>query len=278
LDKIIFTLRDLLANEEDSLSSMSLDDEDDDEYDIDSDVSSVASSDASSVSTVTSLFQKIISFANHLFGPKKNLIQYVSYQFAMTIDSLPDNTYINVKEFQFKKAHLKTVTREIWERYGDKFGNDYNKIDVGNRVYIKFETGLLLVLYRLSYPHRVRPEIEERFRLNIYHLSVTLRFFFDKLYDIAILYLTDISLWEHKLPSYAHLVREKCGGDYYLNVYTFIDGTIRRICRPVRNQKAAYSGHKRYHGIKFQSVFGPEGFYMSLHGPYMQVHDTILAC
>jgi hypothetical protein len=105
LDKMIFTLNDLLADEEDSLSSMSLDDDDDDEYDIDSDVSSVESSDASSVSTVTSLFQKIISFANHLFGPKKNLIQYVSYQFAMTIDSLPNNNYINVKEFRFKKAH-----------------------------------------------------------------------------------------------------------------------------------------------------------------------------
>ena len=32
----------------------------------------------------------------------------------------------------------------------------------------------------------------------------------------------------------------------------FIDGTVRPIPRPVKNQKILYSGHKRVHCIKFQ--------------------------
>ena len=32
----------------------------------------------------------------------------------------------------------------------------------------------------------------------------------------------------------------------------FIDGTIRPIARPTRNQRIMYSGHKRTHCLKFQ--------------------------
>ncbi|GAU94737.1 hypothetical protein RvY_06460 [Ramazzottius varieornatus] len=39
----------------------------------------------------------------------------------------------------------------------------------------------------------------------------------------------------------------------------FIDGTMRPTCRPSRSQKAAFSGHKRQHGIKFQFLMYPNG-------------------
>ncbi|KAF4039388.1 putative DDE Tnp4 domain-containing protein [Phytophthora infestans] len=32
--------------------------------------------------------------------------------------------------------------------------------------------------------------------------------------------------------------------------FEFIDGTVRRICRPTRHQKQAYSGHKKMHAFK----------------------------
>jgi DDE superfamily endonuclease len=41
----------------------------------------------------------------------------------------------------------------------------------------------------------------------------------------------------------------------------------KKNCRPIHNQRQAYSGHKRHHGMKFQSVTGPEGFFMSFYGP-----------
>ena len=36
------------------------------------------------------------------------------------------------------------------------------------------------------------------------------------------------------------------------NCWGFIDGTVRPIARPKRNQRIMFSGHKRVHCIKFQ--------------------------
>ena len=36
------------------------------------------------------------------------------------------------------------------------------------------------------------------------------------------------------------------------NGWGFIDGTLRPCCRPIRNQRILFSGHKRTHGLKFQ--------------------------
>ncbi|XP_028412517.1 uncharacterized protein LOC114535396 [Dendronephthya gigantea] len=38
------------------------------------------------------------------------------------------------------------------------------------------------------------------------------------------------------------------------NCWGFVDGTARPIARPIYNQRIMYSGHKRVHCIKFQSV------------------------
>jgi nuclease HARBI1 len=50
-------------------------------------------------------------------------------------------------------------------------------------------------------------------------------------------------------------------------VYAFIDGTARRICRPTRDQDIAYSGHKKYHCLKYQSFVTPDGIIVHLFGP-----------
>ncbi|ETM48914.1 hypothetical protein L914_06619 [Phytophthora nicotianae] len=63
------------------------------------------------------------------------------------------------------------------------------------------------------------------------------------------------------------------------NVWGFIDGTIRRIGKPLGNaeQHALYSGHKRCHGIKFQSVTTPDGIISHLFGPAEgRLHDLTL--
>lgn len=68
------------------------------------------------------------------------------------------------------------------------------------------------------------------------------------------------------------------------NCWGFIDGTVREIARPLRNQRVMYSGHKRVHCIKFQvshdpypyncceyfysqSVVAPNGLIVNLFGP-----------
>ena len=49
-------------------------------------------------------------------------------------------------------------------------------------------------------------------------------------------------------------------------VWGFIDCTIRRICRPSMWQRAAYSGHKKFHALKFQAMMLPNGMCMLWNG------------
>ena len=43
------------------------------------------------------------------------------------------------------------------------------------------------------------------------------------------------------------------------NCFGFVDGTVGPISRPNENQRVVYNGHKRFHGLKFQSVVIPNG-------------------
>lgn len=52
------------------------------------------------------------------------------------------------------------------------------------------------------------------------------------------------------------------------NCWGFIDGTARAICRPTVNQQLYYSGHKKMHCVKYQSVLCPDGIIISLKGAY----------
>ena len=57
----------------------------------------------------------------------------------------------------------------------------------------------------------------------------------------------------------------------------FIDGTIRKICRPSRWQRLYYNGWKRVHALKYQSVDTPDGICRQLWGPMLgRRHDVAL--
>ena len=51
------------------------------------------------------------------------------------------------------------------------------------------------------------------------------------------------------------------------NCWGFVDGTVRPVCRPGRNQRVFYNGHKKVHSLKFQSVAAPNGLAANLFGP-----------
>jgi len=46
----------------------------------------------------------------------------------------------------------------------------------------------------------------------------------------------------------------------------FIDGTFRPHTRPGRGQRQCYSGYKKLHGIKFQSVVAANGLIVDFFG------------
>ncbi|CAN0383785.1 unnamed protein product [Pylaiella littoralis] len=57
----------------------------------------------------------------------------------------------------------------------------------------------------------------------------------------------------------------------------FIDGTVRGIARPKRDQRLFYNGHKRKHAMKFQGVITPDGLFVDLWGPVVGTrHDSYL--
>ena len=77
------------------------------------------------------------------------------------------------------------------------------------------------------------------------------------------------------LGIYAEAVHDK--GAALQNCFGFVDGTLRRIARPKRNQRVTYNGHKRVHGIKFQSLVVPNGLITNLSGPYEEKrHDSTM--
>ncbi|XP_030749230.1 protein ALP1-like [Sitophilus oryzae] len=52
------------------------------------------------------------------------------------------------------------------------------------------------------------------------------------------------------------------------NCWGFIDGTARQICRPSVEEENYYSGHKRFHCLKYQSVLYPDGIIVGLKGAF----------
>ena len=80
-----------------------------------------------------------------------------------------------------------------------------------------------------------------------------------------------------KLQKYADKIHQK--GAPLDNCFGFIDGTLREITRPQINQRIVYNGHKRVHGIKFQSVALPNGMIANLNGPYEgRKHYSTMLC
>ena len=50
------------------------------------------------------------------------------------------------------------------------------------------------------------------------------------------------------------------------NMWGFLDGTVRPICRPKVLLCVLHNGHKRFYALKFQSVTTPSGMIANLYG------------
>ena len=140
--------------------------------------------------------------------------------------------------------------------------------------------GLCLVLARLSNPNR-NFDLEDDFSRGRAALSVVFNETLGFLYRRWRHLFEDLGqhtghwLTPARLRELAQAVEAKCSLE---NVFGFVDGTCRRICRPQRNQRIWYSGHKRRHVMKFQSVMFSCGIIGHLFGPYegRRHDDTML--
>ena len=78
--------------------------------------------------------------------------------------------------------------------------------------------------------------------------------------------MTNPTIWHNRMPYYSRLISNKTRG-IATNIWGFIDGTIRKTCRPIYHQHLVYMRFKKCHGLKFQSVLIPDGFIACLYGP-----------
>ena len=76
--------------------------------------------------------------------------------------------------------------------------------------------------------------------------------------------ITDITRWAPHAEVLADAVYAKCS--QASGCVGFIDGTFRSCCRPGLAQRQVYSGYKKKHGVKFQSVVGANGMILDLFG------------
>ena len=61
------------------------------------------------------------------------------------------------------------------------------------------------------------------------------------------------------------------------NCFGFVDGTVRPVSRPGKNQRVLYNGHKKVHSIKFQSLAVPNRLVANLYGPVEgKKHDSAM--
>lgn len=127
--------------------------------------------------------------------------------------------------------------------------------------------GLCLLLRRTSYPCRYS-DIIPRFPRPVSVLSLISNEVLDYVYETHAHLVTDWNrdvLAPAALQTYAEAVSRK--GAPLDNCFGFIDGTVRPISRPGTGQRVVYNGHKRVHGLKFQSVTLPNGLIGNIFGP-----------
>lgn len=127
-------------------------------------------------------------------------------------------------------------------------------------------TALCMLLRRLAYPIRLG--------------DVALFFGWESTRYSRITRVTALLLWHR----WKHLLRfdptrlspsklETFASFVYLKgapldvVAAFLDGTLRKNARPIRNQRMVFNGWKRMHCLKFHLLLSPDGLAIHVYGP-----------
>lgn len=142
-------------------------------------------------------------------------------------------------------------------------------ITTSQRYSVSGMMGLCILLRRLSYPNRLS-DIEPLFGLSSPYISTISNHVMGLIHQNKGKLLNNLNnihwLTEQRLQIYAQSLLSK--GSSIHNCWGFIDGTPRAICRPSQDQQEYFSGHKRFHCLKYQSVVCPDGIITSLLGPF----------
>lgn len=141
------------------------------------------------------------------------------------------------------------------------------------------EEGMLIWLFIIKYPCRLS-DVGRVFGRDLSQVCRIFRFVTTTVAACQYL-LTNIGRWVKMFPSLAQAVlrkaiqRHEMNADTF-NVVGFIDNTLFGTCRPSgpnEVQKAFYSGWRRKHGLKWQTVEMPNGLTMHAFGGVSMRHN-----
>jgi hypothetical protein len=144
-----------------------------------------------------------------------------------------------------------------------------------NRIVVQREIALSILLWRLRYPSRLGDGValfkRSQDQLSRIHNEVVNHLM--KRYAAGLRGLDQARLTLELLRQFADAIQAK--GAALPDCVGFIDGTVRAICRPGRDQRIVYNGHKRVHALKYQAVVTPDGIIAHMAGPFEgRMHDA----
>jgi nuclease HARBI1 len=212
----------------------------------------------SSMLLYTSYFQQSIERPIQIYR-----IERINKRISDISDSQAENFY------RFRKSDLYHLLQAL--RFPSIFVLD-------NGCVVNGEEALLIMLYRLAYPCRLIA-MQEVFGIEISQISRIFNQTIKYVYTKHIYLLEDnMLLLESRLPVLNDAIRKKVTSMYrnrlipdrIQNVSVFLDGTQRRVSRPLGSgnvQRNIYCGRKKIHSLAYQGVSGPDGIVYDLFGP-----------
>ena len=140
-------------------------------------------------------------------GMEDNIIQW---GYRLLIQDLSEDDALT--HFCFCKVHLQEVADKLWPRLQCFLRGHRGSIKVNNGTYsLPYETLLLLVLYRLSRPRRIRKEIEGFFGIHKSKISTGIACMIHAMHALGVQYLDNPVIFHNRMPYYAERVYQKCG-------------------------------------------------------------------
>jgi hypothetical protein len=141
------------------------------------------------------------------------------------------------------------------------------------RVQVSRVEGLALVLHRFAWPCRLN-DMAAIYGRSGPAVSMIVTHVVHVIYDAFKDKINlDLERIAPLLPVFSEAISN--AGAPLTNCWGFIDGTARPICRPTVDQRLFYSGHKRQHCVKYQSVTTPDGIISHMFGPVAGRHHDL---
>ncbi|KAK3734504.1 hypothetical protein QZH41_010192 [Actinostola sp. cb2023] len=191
------------------------------------------------------------------FAPKQKLGPHLNLQ------DISDDNCENMFRFQKDDMDRLLHALEIPDHYICSQGTSSSGME-----------SLMIMLRRLSYPNRWI-DLVPVFGRSQFELSVIFNEIVDDIYERYKELLTSLDLVWLDPEMFSQVIHAK--GSPLTQCWGFIDGTPRGIARPIYNQRIMFSGHKRIHCLKFQSVQAPNGLIAHMFGPIEgRRHDAFM--